>query len=224
MFLVVFVTLALSVMGVFAQVVSLQSAQIANAQTTLADTMETWHSIALKQTLVNPPTSFSTTGCSLTPVVTGGNNPLATCSGKIGGIASNLTISTNTTPTGTVSLPPGYQSVYGFYSVVFQSLPFVGAPNAVTYVLTYAAPNSQGQLTLSNGASSGFTTSDLLNQLHRNSSPTLTYGTVQGGTLTATSKATTVTDAATNTVSSTLAYVVPTSIPNGSVAIISTAE
>jgi hypothetical protein len=211
MFLVVFVTLVISVIGLFTQVVALQSAQIYNAQSGLSQLMEIWHGVAVNMNFYTPATNAGlTSGCRLTYL---GNiySTVPVCTATGGGL-----MYVSTTPaTGYVPLPSGYNTTFSFLSVAYQT----PAP-VLSYVVTYvnpAAADASGFLILpqEGGKSIGYKAADLIRQLKRDTS-NIVYGTVTSpGILTV---------APNNTVQKTLTYPIPASVPTGSIALVSAAN
>ena len=54
MYLLVFVTLVISLIGLYGQVLSLQAARLAAGQSAIAQAMIRWHSIAIQQARTTP--------------------------------------------------------------------------------------------------------------------------------------------------------------------------
>jgi hypothetical protein len=196
MFLIVFLTLVISIIGLFAQVVTLQAAQMAASQTGLAQTMETWHSVAVGA--VYTATATAKAKGAAAPTVSA-----AGCGVGVGMNGANCVDMT-------ANLPPGSPGNYSFSSILFQA----PAPLTAEYVITYVIPGTDGYLS-ANGASTGYTAGALLSQLNRQAS-LLTYGTVSAsGSLAV---------APSSTVATALTYPIPASIPIGSIGIISVAD
>jgi hypothetical protein len=141
MYMVVFVTLMVALIGAYAQIYTKQAASGFAQQSGIVNSLVTWHATAmsLAQFYVQPTaTNYSaTTGCSLT------NGVPPTCTGSGGGpayISQNNYTAVNLCsgaqgPACFTVLPPGYSSAYTFYSIAFQSV----ADNA-DYVLTFIPP------------------------------------------------------------------------------------
>ena len=196
MFLVVFVTLAISIIGLFAQVLSLQAAKMNNAQVGLMQTMVMWHQSATtlaannQATIANPSFTVTSGGCSMT-----GTSTQSSCG--FSSVASSP------------YFPVGYQSpAYSFNSTAFNS----GGQN---YVVTYVPkPVGTNDLTTQNGTDIGYTMNDLQRQFARSADINLAYGTVNTlGTLSVQMKN-----------GAAFSYPVPTGIATGSFGIISLAQ
>jgi hypothetical protein len=231
MFLVVFVTLALSIIGLFAQVVTLQSAQINRSQSALAQTMLTWHAAAIKKALQNQSVVTAGNACLMTSrtAASGGENwyppPPTACGFTVDSTA----------------LPTGYaMTAYSFDSILYKPST---APE-INYVITFVLPpktnssvanSSNSYITLpdpySNGPQTSFKLSDLRSQFRRIGAANLSFGTV---TTVAGQKQLTITANGNNIVNgtvqrtgTTLTYTLPqsmTGVLDGSLALISPAE
>ncbi len=203
MFLVVFVTLVISIIALFGQVLTLQTAKINAAQIGLMQTMMAWHAgaVAVGKTIL--PASLTTAGCYLNAGLTGVTN-----------CPSSVAIA---------NVPPGYN--FGQFS--FNSLAFVTPPPAVAYVVTYVgATAATGNLVLpGNGAGAfetGYSMKDLSRQFARAVPVYLAYGSVtSSGILTIVAKSG---GSATGDTPPATTYSIPISIPTGSLAILSVAQ
>jgi len=205
MFLIVFVTLVISIIGLFAQILSAQTAQLYRQQVAFMQTMTTWHGAAVNLARANL-SLFSATPCRLTPgtVATGG--PVA-CAQTVG--ASNL--------------PPGYQtSPYTFYSIAYQSA--AGGDYVITFVHD---TDSNGGLKLPDSSSSNvvsYTISNLMQQLARAAPSNLSWGAVTASN--STSGTLTILTKSNGATAGSLTYTIPGSsvIPLNAVALLSTAQ
>jgi hypothetical protein len=204
MFLVVFVTLCISIIGLFAQVVSLQAAQMSAGQTILAQSIESWHSSAVRTALASPPTNYAAKqplmGCSMAQVTGSYDQHFNACSGG-GSLYGYL-------PTG-----------YNVGSFTFTSVFFTGA--STKYVTTLAWPDSSGNLHFASGTKSpgmGYTASELLKQL-KHLPGNILYGTVTASDATSSTLA-----VAANIGGSTVNFTLPPNLPIGTVALISPAN
>ena len=162
MFLVVFVTLVISIIGLYAQILGLQSAKIYNAQNGLAQTMITWHGAAVD--LVKASIAAGTfqapaagSWCQLTD---------STAALTLNTVCTTTTGATMTLTTGAVAsvlsafsmgstLPIGYSVVngagYKFYSILYVS-------GGNDYVMTFAHDTKGGNLILPAANAVGATT------------------------------------------------------------------
>jgi hypothetical protein len=223
MYLLVFVTLVISLIGLYAQVLTLQSARLAQGQTVVAQAMLRWHSTAISEaryTQITP--TPGATGCDLTsPGILG-----AVCHGARG--SSNVSItppagwagftcSNPLTPPCYTQLPAGYATnTYTFYSIYY-----IPAGGTQSYVITFIpkpAAANPGFITLPGigGNPISITMGDLANQLRNSGLNPLFYGTVQGGQL----RAQSIQKAAGGPFIP-LNYTTPPAVTNGSIAIIS---
>lgn len=194
MFLVVFVTLIISVVGLYAQVLTLQNVKAFNNQTTFAQQMLTWQNTAVS--LANSLNlSVPAGGCRLTANVaytvsgagSGGTSGqrLNTCTYSGNpisiAIAKPSTIATScaggVTGACWTALPAGYQTTpYSFYTLFYTA----GTTN---YIITYAHDtDASGNLMLpdNSGTSIGLTPNELTLQLQHSGVPALAYGMVSG--------------------------------------------
>jgi hypothetical protein len=156
MYLLVVVTLVIGLLSIYAQVLSLQAARIAEGQTGLANTMLMWHAAAVSMGASIVDSGLfpdGTTPCSLTygtalaactpptstinGTVTGGPtgySPSSICTSNCGPAAVGAPV------TEPVHLPPNYATaLYQFYSVLYRDTS--GAtPSNQPFVVTYVAP------------------------------------------------------------------------------------
>jgi len=202
MFLVVIVTLVVSILGLFMQVVSLQTARLSASQNGLLQTMVMWHNAAVKQALTTP--AFDSVPCQLTS--TGQISGLNNCTrGGASVLASGL-------------LPTGYNTAnYSFDTAVFNTT----SPGGL-YVFTYVHDtDGTGNLILpQSGGTVGFSLGDLKTQMSRALPVNLVHGTVTAtGTLSVTLKNSSGTISALS-----YTYSPAILIPIGAVGLFSTAE
>lgn len=204
MFLIVFVTLMISIIGLYAQIFSVQANKLYNSQVGLMQTMVTWHGAATNLARANAA-SIPAAGCSLTA----GAGLVSACTfGTLSG--ANLSL-----------LPPNYNiGSFSFYSIAFQS-------GSIPYVITFVHDtNSAGNtdptknllLPTRLGTEVGYSLNNLMRQFDRAAPTYLTYGTVTAsGTLTVLTKTTGIAN---------FPYSIPAApvIPVGSLAVISTAQ
>ena len=209
MFLVVFVTLVISVIGLFVQIYSLQTSRMYNNQTALMQTMQTWHATAAGMGINYPPTNLNgMTGCRMT------SNASSALPGCVNGTYGTEWVNTN------ANLPKGYNTAsYSFMTVAFQTVAPPAPPTS--YIITYAHDtDATGSLLLpdSSGTSVGFSLHDLGLQFARSPHSNILYGTVTApGTLY-------VVTSGGGAAAASLPYTIPTSIPVNSIAVISAAQ
>ncbi|MDR3423498.1 MAG: hypothetical protein P4M13_00250 [Alphaproteobacteria bacterium] len=143
MYMLVFVTLMVTVMGAYTQLAALQAGKMSSQQTGAVDAMLAWHTtaVSLAEFFVKQSSIVTGNGCSLTSPGPGG---LSTCTKSGGGSSMFVTAGGAPPCSGTqgapcyTALPTGYAtSSYAFYSVAFQNA-------GQYYVLTYVPPPSAG--------------------------------------------------------------------------------
>jgi hypothetical protein len=157
MYMIVFVTAVVAVVGVYSQLFMLQALRLYSMQTGIAQTMMTWHAAAVGQaTNLISPSSFSTAPCvigtSPWTYIGGGGLLASQCQNTVlGGVylqglpasATDACVNNNPRPC-TTYLPQGYQTgTYEFYSIVYQD---TSAGSAQNYVLTFVPPPVQTNL------------------------------------------------------------------------------
>ena len=173
MYLLTFIVLLVSVLGLYANVAALQAGKIAERQTVAGELMRQWSGAAfnlarLPGVTIDIPVGGWAAGCSFTNpadlVVALGSTAPVTCSN--GGVA--LTI-------GPDQLPGGYNFAdYTFSSILYQ-------PTArERYVITYLIPPANlndpiGQPSL------GLPIGEVYRQLTRTNLPLISYGYVANG-------------------------------------------
>jgi hypothetical protein len=198
MYLLVFVTLVISLIGIYAQVISVQAARLASNQTAVIQQMLRWHSTAISQTryaAISPIPGVA--GCDLT---TGGLAGIPCDSPARGQVWISETVPPAWTafecagtlaPPCWTALPPGYQAdPYTFYSIFYQPT------TAQNYVITFIPPpvtNANnpppGFISLPESGAAGAqqvgaTMGDIVEQVRNVSLPAVSYGTIAhvGGT------------------------------------------
>jgi hypothetical protein len=199
MYLLVIVTLVIGMLSVYAQVLSLQAARLAAAQTGLARTMVDWHyaAVSMGAKIVDtqglfpvgaaacsltygPPTALPN-GVALCPVPAGAAGQ-GTTSGTVTDAANNPNFITASEQ---VHLPPGYnKGRYQFYSVLYRDTNS-NQPYVVTFVnkpqisAANPAPGLISLPTVTGGsAQTSYTVGDLVHQLNVAGLPRYLYGTV----------------------------------------------
>lgn len=206
MYMLVFITLVIGLVNIYAQVLVVQTQRLAQSQVGLARTMQQWqvaaismaNSIYYENGAAGPAT---TAGCSLSisPPTDASNNPLALCappnnSGDTNGTVTKTTGGTfnqiynhNTNAVEPVHLPPGYDAGdYQFYSVYVQDT-VANQSYVVTFVKppTLSASNpAPGFLTLAGGYQTSQTQADLMQQFVNAHIPNYTYGIVKSSVVT----------------------------------------
>ena len=207
MFLIAFVTVVISIIGLYAQIISLQTARIYNSQVGLMQTMSVWHSAAV---------TFARAKANLGVIPTNAFTPITSfCNMTSPALASPCGFGTlSVPPNSTTYLPQGYAiGTFTFYSLAYQIA-------GVNYVVTFVPdPGGNNYLMLpevTTGTAVGYTMAGLSRQFARAANPNIMYGVVNAsGTLTVLSKG-----------GATFSYAVPPAptLPTGSLAIISVAN
>ena len=175
MYLFTFVMLMLSLLGIYTQVVAIQSAKIFANQTALAQIMATWHTAAVGLAKGDSVIGASSTACSISVVNTGGMAACKNASGKPVFLPSTFNGTAPTSP-----LSPGYNSTqYQWYSAVYQTAAYGGKRLVVTFVLPGAASSS-----LITQPSIGISIGELLLEFKKSNFPAGSYGVVSGQLLT----------------------------------------
>jgi len=145
MYLLVFVTIVISLIGVYAQILTVQTARLASGQATIAQAMLTWHATAIAEArygvYANGPYIPDAFGCSLTVNFTPvndsncqGNNgpihsiPIVTRTNQFASLPDCTTTAPVNTPPCWTGLPPGYRGGFG------------GAANPYTFFSMYYSP------------------------------------------------------------------------------------
>lgn len=213
MYLLAFITLIIAIVGLHAQVITLQAAKMNKAQNALAQTMVVWHrtAVRLARDTSNLPTNINgATGCVQTTAFnfTG----VTLCNTAASRVSSS-------------DLPPGYNmTYYTFPTLLFE-------PDTKSrYVVTFVGyKDSQGLISLPGQVAASktlsYTIGGLLSQLANIKSVSLSYGVVNtSGTLTVIpDQATKMQDDTTVGPITILSFPIPTTIPTGSVGVISSA-
>jgi hypothetical protein len=209
MFLIVIVTFVISILGLFIQVVSLQTARMAASQNALLQTMITWHNAALNLASATPPLDSANMPCQMTSTTAINGLPVCTRGGAQVLVSSVLTSTIYNVAN------------YSFASAVFNSTSPLGK-----YVLTYVgSTDSSGNiilpLPLPGGTTIGYTFKDLQTQMGRALPVNLAHG--AASTIGAQRYLSIVfkNNSGTSTTSS---YTIPTNIPDGAIGLISSAQ
>lgn len=233
MYLLVFVTLVIGLIGIYGQILTAQTARVAASQTGFAQTMMDWHSAAVSMggsVIKGASAPTDIIGCALTAF----SPPSASVSPCQNTVCSGLGIVTDMTGSARykialdrtgpcaedVHLSSSYKAeYYQFYSVLY------AAASGARYVITWVAPPATsvtnpapGYIALPTKYQTSLTMADLSQQFRNiaKASP-YTYGFVKNSKLKVGGiKA----DAQTLDVS----YDVPSYIPEGSIAVISSAD
>ncbi len=174
MYLLVFTTLVISLIGLYAQTLTVQAARFAAGQTTVAQAMLAWHATALAEAKYGTYVSFPLgpytpvpSGCSLVNsffTVDGGSN----CPGNsavtisiasvlptnpTGGGAVNLpdcasTLPNTNAPPCFTALPPGYKGGNGGSTqpYTFYSMYYQPVGSTQNYVITFVPPPNPAQV------------------------------------------------------------------------------
>lgn len=219
MYLLVFVFLIMSIIGLYTQLYALQVAQIMAQQKGVGEMMLAWHGGAYlfarfsQNGLVGTGTADTVSGCLLTDLT---SIPALAAPPS----CSHMLHHDNALNDNVVTLPdimpnfiPGgsnsYPIAYKWYSIIYAP----GGPGTQQYVITFAEPGTAG-VTTTNVVhpSVGFSPAEILHQLKNAGAPTETYGLVASGQL--------VTMDAPPTPRPTYALPTTAGIPNGSVALI----
>jgi hypothetical protein len=218
MFLVVFVTLVISIISLYAQVLGLEAKKIAHSQHGMMQTMLTWHNAAVA--LVHPylvsgaTTVITNLPCqvSKSASVTINFTPVPTC--LITGATKLYLASTNI-------LPSGYNTTsFTFYSLVAASTTSPSQDYVVTFVHDTDDHTTTGNLMLpdNSGYSIGYSFQSLSQQFANAAPPNTSFGFVtQSGYLT-------VNNVGSAGAGTQLLYSIPSAIPVGAFAVISAAN
>lgn len=167
MYLLVFVFLVISMMGLYAEAIGIQAAHFFASQTGIAQTMLTWHSAAYR--------TFTANWTSLA-----GSVPCQLAHGHAVGSACPTQIQTTTTPAASYFLPLGYNMAYSWSSYVYAS-------GGRRFILTYMSPPSGGSTATpvvaadAVNAATGFSVGEVYAQIENMKIPLVSYGVVQGG-------------------------------------------
>jgi hypothetical protein len=214
MYLLVFITLVISLIGLYTQTFALQTARMMSHQTGFANAMLAWQAAAVSMGASIAKTQpLYTSACSLTYLTLPKPNPFypdgcptpinLTTGFEVNTVPSTATAGTINNPTTLttgslnsiyntktdkneqVHLPKDYDpKTYQFYSILYQ------VPPNQNYVVTFAtqptAGPSSGFITLPSGFQLGISLSDLYQQMQNTGAPNFTYGVIKGDKLTAT--------------------------------------
>jgi len=217
MFLLTFVLIIISTLGVYTQVYALEAARFMANQTSLASTLVTWHTTAAGVAANAMLATGPGTSCSLTP--SDASSTQCPASIKLTSASSNkaITTGTYTNLAGITVSPPASLS-----STIYQwkSVAFAPAAGGGYYTLTYVPPSavSTGLISTASSPSAqlNVTMSDLYRQLRLLGIPIYSFGYVSNGTLN-------VAPIMINGVLTPVSYPLPAgvTIPSGSLGIIS---
>ncbi|MDX2027632.1 MAG: hypothetical protein SFW62_03235 [Alphaproteobacteria bacterium] len=245
MYLLVFITLVISLIGVYTQALAVQTSRLFSKQTAVAETMLTWHGIALtmaQYARTNPVAMTTSTGCSMTegfagvpycqasngatqsPVYVnpnGNSSPSNLYRVAWGGTATTWNcINRNWAKPCWFDMPPSYNYTgYRFHSVLYN----VGSPASV-YLITWAttgtitaANPSPGYVQLASGNQLGLTVGELLRQIQNTGRRSYGYGKV----ITVSGQRFLMTSFVPDNSATVLQYPVPLVVPDGAVAVLS---
>ena len=247
MYLLVFVTLVIGLVGIYAQVLSLQAARIASSINALGTNMVEWHLAAISMggsiLQTNLPASIPVTvPCSLTFTAPAG---VTACIPPVGSGDASGTVTVGATSglnnivigNPPITVPVHLPADYKIAQVQFYSILYKDASSNQYYVVTYVPPahisaNNPAPGFLSLPTSSNYisyTSSDLQHQLSISHIPDYAYGTAaSNGTneflVSPAYEKGEVYATSTGGVKTVIQYNLPAVVPTGSVAIVSTAS
>jgi len=208
MYLLTFITLLIGLIGIYAQVIALQTARMVAQQTGIAMTLIQWHSAAVsmaRSVISVNASNIPSAGCSLTvalPPIPG----IVVCPSPVtagtltggtvtSGVVPPYTVGTYTlnkvmynAAQVTVSMPSGYDTNdYQFYSILY---PMSGTYQVMTLVpapIPSSTNPTPGYLAaIPSGILLGTTLAGLTQQLSNTSLPNYTYGPISVSGTTAT--------------------------------------
>jgi hypothetical protein len=218
MYLLTFALLVISVLGIYTQVYALETARLFASETTIGQTFVNWHEAAasVAEGVIEPLTVGGIGGCRLLATKAYWANAPTQCT-----TGTHLTLNASTPTdiaTGSYAFggntyplgAPGYSySPYQWNSIAFE---WSGSYLVATFVS--AAPGAD--ISTATGTTLNLTEGDLYRQLQNMGIPVYDYGYVTnpaGGPATL--------NAGPSGTNPSTQYTVPTSIPNGALAIIS---
>ncbi len=221
MFLVVFVTLVISIIGLYAQILSVQTNKIYHAQYGLMQTMITWHSAAVS--LVTPFIlnqslgPLSGNGCQLDKspnLLVNGTTNVPVCA------ETGHNVLVTNPPTGTPPvLPNGYQPTpYTFSTIVYQT-PAPIEDYVITFVYATDDNSPTGNILLpgTSGTVVAYSLNSLMQQFAHGAPAYIGYGVVTSlGNLSVSSQSA--------GGGATVNFTIPNVIPVNSIAMISSAN
>jgi len=174
MYLLVFVFLMMSIIGLYTELYALQISHMFAKQKGVAEVMQKWHGGAYlfartTAAVRNDPAAGTIDGCLLTDTT---GIPALSAPGSCAATLANNNVN---------FLPAGYQNRYKWYSIVYAP---GGAFGSQRYIITYAPPSTAGDFTsLIAHPSMGFSPSELLRQIRNSDLTKTSYGIVKGGRL-----------------------------------------
>ncbi len=214
MYLLTFAFLIIGMLGIYTQVLAVQTARLAASQTGIAQAMTDWHGAALSlANNVISPLPASGTSCSLTS----GYTPAGVAYCQPGLNVAVISAAPNTVVTGSYTfnghayphLPAAYNTaLYQWNSILYN---YGGSYYVVTFV--QASASAPGFVSTATGSQITYTQADIYRQLQRAGFPIMNYGYVEAGTLT--------TPATISGVPVTYTNIPLSAVPSGSLAIIS---
>lgn len=238
MYLLVFVTFIIGLLSIYGQILSVQAARLAAAQTSLASAMSIWHSAAVSMAAsildTNPPGLVIP--CSLTyttPPSLATRCAAPTGSGSTTGTVTDAANTLNQiynvkkSAAESVHLPADYNAAqYQFYSILYRDA------NNLPFVISFVPPSTLSTTNPApgfvflppNGRMTSFTLNDLKRQLKVSGFQPYNYGTIQNtglGTASTLLSASPMPSGTTTPL--TVQYSIPASVPlaNGAIAVIS---
>ncbi|MDD2325762.1 MAG: hypothetical protein PHW63_07165 [Alphaproteobacteria bacterium] len=167
-YLFVFVSLVISVMSIYTEIVSARFAQTSLGQAAIAETMMLWHGAeyAFAKNSVIPTDSFLS-GCSLSPTFDVGNE--CTDGGTIYQLP-DYTLAPLAVYGSRNYLPVGYNYAIQWYTMFFTNAGY-------KYILTFMDPSAAN-----NSRRFGYSVEDVFSQLQNASVPKISYGRIDTGT------------------------------------------
>jgi hypothetical protein len=220
MFLLTFALVIISMLSVYTQVYAVETARLFSNQTGVAQSMIVWHAAAasLVANVVPPASAATATGCSLN-YGAAGLCPIGAGYSSIGTVMGGVAVTglyANTLGMEFPNFPPGYVlGSFQWNSIAYDPDPY--------YVITYVSYTASGTgataaspITTATGKKLNITEGDLYRQLQQSGIPPYSFGYVSnppGGPATLV--------AGPSISNSATVYPVPTTIPDGSLAIIS---
>ncbi|MGE3622680.1 MAG: hypothetical protein AB7H77_02225 [Bdellovibrionales bacterium] len=237
MFLLTFVLMVIAVIATYTQVFAIEAIRLFENQTGVAKTMLIWHNAAssLAGGVINS-SSFTATGCSLTPGFGASCPAGSTVTINAGGSASSVKVTNSQCAyqTNTIcypNIPVGYSpsNMYQWKSLAYKTNPTDLNGNADTssnYVLTYVDPPTisagnpaPGFVATASATQLNVTIPDIHRQFQKLNIPTYSFGFVSqiGGQ----KKLIVAPIMDTDGNLMPMSYSVPASVPTGSLAIIS---
>ena len=243
MYLLTFVTIIVGIIGIYGQVLAVQTARIAAQQTGLAGAMLSWHAaaVAVAANIIDTPgayTAVAQAGCSLSYNAPAGFTACPPGYGEsagtvtFSGYALNIVYNRQSNNLVCVPLQPVclYNSGancgacttqydvadYQFYSILYKDSG-TGGDYVVTFVpppVTSVSNPAPGFITMAGGNVTGFSLADLTQQLRQANTSAYAYGTVTSSGVLTPNKS----------VIAGSYYHVPVGIPVGSLAVVASPD